>query len=85
MSVSPKGPTRGAPERANMAETAQKPSHIAGQCPDIGALAAFGLEHRMVRIRLFYKDQLVNLDLPRLQFHRLAVAGEVIGPLALRS
>ena len=66
-----------------MAETAQAPAHIPGQRPDIGAFAAFGLEHRMVRIGALDQLEPVDLDRPALQFDLLAVAGEVIGPLAL--
>jgi len=46
---------QGPPQRADVAETAQNPPHIARQCPHIGSLAALGFEHGMAIIHLFYK------------------------------
>ena len=46
---------QGPPERADMAESAENPAHIARKRADIGTLAAFGLEHGPVVIRLIHK------------------------------
>ena len=43
------------PQRADMAKTAQNPADIAGQSPDIGPLAALGLEHGLAVISMFHK------------------------------
>src|SRR5262245_33303466 len=50
-----KRPDQGPAQRADMAETAENPADIAGQGPDIGTLAALGVEHRTAVIYLFYK------------------------------
>ena len=76
-------PDRGPPQRADMAETAQSAAEIAGQRAHIGALAAFGLEHRMIGVGDVDQLQPADLDRPGRKFHRLAVAGEVIGALAV--
>ena len=60
---------------------AERAPEIAGDRADVGALAALGLEHGPVAIRLIYKAQTVNLDRAGGQFHDLAVAGAQ--PLAL--
>ena len=83
MSSSPNGPTAVRRKRADMAVAAEQPADIARQRPDIGSLAAFGLEHRMVGVRLLDQGQVVDLDLAGLQLDDLAVAGDVIGALAL--
>src|SRR5215470_11854686 len=66
-----------------MAKTAQSAAKITGQRAHIGTFPAFGLEHRVVRIGGV--DQLETADLHRTcsQFHRFAVAGEVVSALAL--
>src|SRR6266702_5137807 len=46
---------QGPAQRADMAESAENPAHIASQRADIGALAALGLEHRPVAIWLIYQ------------------------------
>ena len=74
---------RDAPQRANMAETAQSAAEIAGERADIGALAAFGLEHGVVGVRASDELEPVDLDRARREFDRLAVAGEIVGALAL--
>ena len=65
-----------------MAKTAQRPAKIAGQCPDIGALAAFGLEDGMIGIGGLDQVQPVDPDRAGLQFHRLAVPGEITSSLS---
>ena len=83
MSFSSNGPTWVAAQRANMAETAENAAHIARERPDVGSLAAFGLENRMVRIGLstsarpwMSTGRASSVDL-------LAVARQIIGALAL--
>src|SRR6266702_8171826 len=44
---------QGPPQRADMAVAAEQPADIARQRPNIGSLAALGLEHRMTIIWLF--------------------------------
>ena len=74
---------RGAAQRREMADGAQRHRQIAGQRPHIGALPAFHLEHRMIGIRPF--DRLETLD-PHLawrQFDRLIGPGQVVGAPAI--
>ena len=66
-----------------MAETAELPADIAGQRADVSALAAFGFQNRVVGARLVDQLQTADIDLSRLDFDRLAVAGEVISTFAL--
>ena len=47
-----------------MAEAAESPAHIAGQRPDIGSLAAFGLENRMIGVGHLDQFEAVDLDRP---------------------
>ena len=76
------GPDPRAPQGRDMAEAAERPAEIARDGAHIGALAAIGLEHRPVALVMDERDP-VDLDRARLQFHHLAVAGEIVGALAL--
>src|SRR5664279_1385144 len=66
-----------------MAETAQSTAHVAGQRPHIGALAAFGVQYRVIGVGGGDQLQPGNFYRAGLKFHHLAVAGEVIGALAV--
>ena len=79
----PERSDRGPPQRRNVAETAELAAHVAGERPDIGALAAGGLEHGVVGIRDIDKFQPLDVHGPALQGDRLSVARQVIGALAL--
>src|SRR6185369_5992557 len=63
-----------------MAMAPQKAAHIAGERPDIGTLAAFGLENRMIRVRDLDQGEGMNLDRAGLQLDRLDIArdGETV-------
>src|SRR5262245_3134909 len=66
-----------------MAEAAEQATHVAGERPHIGALAALGPEHGVVEVGDVDEAQAVNLDRAGLQLDHLAVAGEIIGALAI--
>ncbi len=76
------GPDRDPAQRADMAKTPEFAAHIAGERAHIGPLAACGLENGMVGVGGIGEFQAVDLDRAGLEFHRFALAGEVIGPLA---
>src|ERR1700683_4748772 len=48
--IDPKRSHASAPEQHDMAVTTQRPTQIARDRPDIGALAAFGLENGLIRL-----------------------------------
>ena len=48
-----------------MAETAKRPAKVAGQRTHIGAFAAFGRQHRMIRVGGFQEFEPVYGYLPR--------------------
>ena len=85
---SPRRPeTRPTPVRRSATTWAQQPSicaQIAGDGPDIGALAATHLEDSTWSTS-GRPDQLELVDpyLARLQLDHLAATGDVVGPLAL--
>src|ERR1700677_2715894 len=64
-----------------MAVTTQRPTQIAGDRPDIGALAAFGLEYGLIR---FVRDEneAMNDDFARRNFELRAPARQIVGALA---
>src|SRR5271170_566155 len=64
-----------------MAVTTQRPTQIAGDRPDIGALAAFGLENGLIR---FVRDENepMNDDFARRDFELRAPARQIVGTLA---
>ena len=66
-----------------MAETAENAAHIARQRPNIGSLAAFGLENRMIGVGRLDQGQIVDIDRAGFERDLLAVAGQIIGALAL--
>ncbi len=80
-----KRPDRDPAQRADMAETAQSAAQVAGERAHIGALAAFGVQHRVIGVGGVDQLQPVDFDRAGREFHRLAVAGEVVGALARRS
>ena len=82
IATSPKGPTEVRRKAETWPKQPKTPAHIAGQGPDIGAFAAFGLEHGMVGIGAFDEIERADIDQAALQHDLLAVAGEVIGALA---
>ena len=77
------GPTLVRRSADDMAEAAERAAHVAGERAHIGALAAFGLEHRVVGVGRLDQIEAVDVDRARLELHHLAVAGEVIGALAV--
>src|ERR1700751_2241972 len=75
-------PNGGPSQGTDMAKTAQSAAEIAGERAYIGTLAAFGLEDRMVRIGGTDEVQPADLDQARAEFHRFAIARQVVGALA---
>src|SRR5271170_2382082 len=57
-----------------MSASANGPAEVARQRAHIGALAAFGIEPAVVRIRCLFELQAVDVHHPRLQLEFLAVA-----------
>ena len=66
-----------------MAAAAERAADIAGERPYVGTLAAFGLEHGVIGVRAFGQLQPVDRHLARLKLHGFAVAGEIVGALAV--
>ena len=66
----------------DMAARAERPGHVAGDCPHIGALAAFGREDGGMFVRHIDEIETVDLDRTGLEDDVLAVAGKVIGAFA---
>ena len=83
MAFSPNGPTAVRRSGATWPKQPSSAADIAGQRPHIGALAAFGLEHRMIRVGHVDELEPVDLDRARRKFDHLAVAGEIVGALAV--
>ena len=73
----------GAPQRPHMAEGSRAAAEIARERAHIGALAALGLEHRVLGVRRLDQREPVDLDRPRRELDLLALAREVVGALAL--
>src|ERR1700738_1324378 len=78
-----KRPDGGPPQRRYVAMAAERPAKIAGERAHIGSLAALGREARVVRIGSVDQHQAVDVDDARLELEFLAVAGDVIGALAV--
>src|SRR6185437_6310082 len=72
-----------AAQRRDVAQGSERPAEIAGQRAYIGALATFGRQHGMVRVGHFNEFEAINLDRARLKLDNFAVAGKVVGPLAI--
>ncbi|KAI95994.1 hypothetical protein T281_02355 [Rhodomicrobium udaipurense JA643] len=72
-----------APERRYMPETAERAAEIARDGADIGALAAVAEKAREIGRNCFLDFKLVDGNLPWLKLHHFAVAGEVVGALAV--
>src|SRR5712671_2435500 len=66
-----------------MSQTSEGPADIASKRAHIGAFAALGPEFGMVGIRDMDQLEPVNLDRAGLEIDRLAVAGEIVGALAV--
>src|SRR5579862_6118685 len=65
-----------APERRDMAISAQAERQVASERADIGALAYLGLEFGVVGIGKAHEPQALDLCRPGFQLHGLAAAGE---------
>ena len=65
------------------AGAAERAAHVASQRAHVGAFAALGLQHRRRRVRHVDEPQILDDDPARLEHHRLAAAGEVVGALAV--
>ena len=83
MVSSPNGPTAARRSAQTWPKQPKRAAQIAGQRADIGALAAFGLEHGVVGVRRLDERQAVDVDRPGCELDLLAVAGEVVGALAV--
>ena len=83
MVSAPNGPTATRRSALTWPKQPERAADIAGQRADIGAFAAFGLEHGVIGVRGLDQLQPVDLDRAGRQFDRLAVAGEIIGALAV--
>src|SRR5258706_4372555 len=66
-----------------MSQTSERPADIASKRAYIGAFAALGPEFGMVGIGYVSHLEPVDLDWPGLKIDRLAVAGEIVGALAV--
>ena len=66
-----------------MAETPKPPAHVASQSTHVCTLAAFGFEHGGVWIWRFDKAQFLDDDDTRREFDNFALAGQVIGTIAV--
>ena len=82
-SSSRNGPTRVRRSAMTWPKQPSSAAEIAGDGADIGALAAFGLEARVVGATRRSGRSAWIVDRARLQIDRLALAGEVIGALAV--
>ena len=75
-------PDRQPAERGDMGARAEFSAHIPGKRTDIRALAALGLENRMVGVGVFHEIKAVDVDQSRLQLDDLTLAGEIVGAFA---
>ena len=57
-------------------------AEVAGQRADIGALAAFGGQHRAVALMLDHRE-MIDAHRAGHEFHHLTIAGEIVGALTL--
>ena len=72
-----KGSDRQSPQCNHMPETPQPAAHIARQRADIGAFPALGKEDCVTGIRHFFQRQGADVDFPRFDFDRLAIARKI--------
>ncbi len=72
----------GAAQGRDVAEAAEHAAEIARERPHIGAFAAFGRQHGMVRIGRLDQLETVDDHRPGVELDDLAVAGEVVGAFA---
>ena len=79
--VGPERADGGPPQRAHVAQRAEQAAHVAGDGAHIGALAAFGLEHRMVNVRQLDQVEAADLDRTGLELDGFAAAREVVRAL----
>ena len=74
---------RGAAQRHDMSKATERAAHVAGECPHIGPLAALRGEHAVIGVGCLDQFKVMDLDRARREFHHLALAGEIVGALAV--
>ena len=79
----PERPDAGATQRDDVTEAAERAADVAGDGADVGAPAAFGLEHRRQRIGHVDEFEPVDLHGTRFELDGFALAREIVGALAV--